>query len=85
LHFFADEIWSINNIENPEAETETITAAKKHEENLVKLHEHEDLSYYYQLMNMISGVHFDFRFCQEKNEFVMEKIWQEDTVTLPDL
>ena len=85
MHFFADEIWSINNIENPEAETETITAAKKHEENLVKLHEHEDLSYYYQLMNMISGVHFDFCFSQERNEFLVEKIWQENIVTLPDL
>ena len=84
MHFFADEIWSINNIENPEAETET-TTSKKHEENLVKSHEHDDLSYSYQLMNMISGVNFDFRFCQEKNEFRMEKIWQEDTVTLPDL
>ena len=84
MHFFADEIWSINNIENSEAETET-TTAKKHEENLVKSHEHDDLSYFYQLMNMITGVHFDFCFSKEKNEFVMEKIWQDNPVTLPDL
>ena len=84
MHFFADEIWSINNIENPEAEGET-TTAKNHGENFVKSHEQDDLSYSYQLTNMISGVHFDFRFCQERNEFVMEKIWQENTVTLPDL
>ena len=39
----------------------------------------------YKLTNMISEMHFDFSFCKEKDKFVMEKIWQENIVPLPDL
>ena len=71
LHFFADEVWSITRIE------EDSTTKELEEEGSKKIA--------YRLTNMISEMHFDFSFCKEKDKFVMEKIWQENIVPLPDL
>ena len=69
LHFFADEIWSINNIEYL-----MDNAEEKHK-----------CTFFYQLKNMISGVHFDIFFSEEKDEFVLEKVWKDNVSSLPDL
>lgn len=72
LHFFADEVWNITRIEED-------STTKELEEG------EEEGRIAYRLTNMISEMHFDFSFCKEKDKFVMEKIWQENIVPLPDL
>ena len=75
LHFFADEVWSITRIEEDSTTKELVE--EEVEEGSKKIA--------YRLTNMNSEMHFDFSFCKEKDRFVMEKIWQEKIVPLPDL
>ena len=73
LHFFADEVWNITTIEE-----DPTTMEEEEEEG-----ERERIAY--RLTNMISEMHFDFSFCKEKDKFIVEKIWQENIMPLPDL